>query len=62
MLTFVQDDADEFKFQVDWRPPGKAEERIKQLFVPLMNTTGKSPDLISLHSGSKSRLLAFECS
>jgi hypothetical protein len=50
---YGMDEADEFKWQPDWRPPGKAEDRIKQLFGPFMNSTGKAPDLVSLHSGSK---------
>lgn len=45
------DDVDEFQWQIDWRPPGKAEKRIEELFVPFMQQIGTPPDFIMLHAG-----------
>lgn len=49
------DDSDEHSQAHDWHPPGKAEDRIEQLFKTFtesMKAAGKEdPSFISLHSG-----------
>ena len=50
------DDQDEFEGQLDWHPPGKAEDRIDELFLPYTQKLGRKIDMIQLHSGSTRRL------
>ena len=56
-LTFTNgfmyglDDEDNFKQQPDWHPPGKAEDRIDQLFKVHASQLDYPPSFISLHSG-----------
>ena len=47
-------DQDEFSGQPDYHPPGKAEDRIDQLFRPYTQKLGRKIDMIQLHSGSAS--------
>lgn len=56
-LTFTNgfmyglDDEDNFRQQPDWHPPGKAEDRIEQLFKVHASQLEFPPSFISLHSG-----------
>lgn len=45
----MQDDIDEFAAQGDWHPPGLAEDRITELFLPMMRQIGQiqyDPDYV----------------
>jgi hypothetical protein len=48
----AQDDEDAFRWQGDWHPPGKAEDRLKELFIPFTAQLEHPPSFIQLHSGS----------
>lgn len=39
------------KAQHDWRPPGKFEDRIDQLFAPFTEQIGRQVDMVVLHAG-----------
>lgn len=54
MCVCVQDDKDDFSTATDWHAPGQFEQRLEELFKPFMNQLNKTPDLISLHTGSAS--------
>ncbi|GAA6063029.1 hypothetical protein JCM10212_001008 [Sporobolomyces blumeae] len=45
------DDEDNFRQQPDWHPPGKAEDRIDQLFKVHASQLPHPPSFISIHSG-----------
>ncbi|GAA5912095.1 uncharacterized protein JCM6883_007109 [Sporobolomyces salmoneus] len=45
------DDEDNFRQQPDWHPPGKAEDRVSQLFLPHTSQLPHPPSFISIHSG-----------
>ncbi|GAA5876797.1 hypothetical protein JCM3774_003476 [Rhodotorula dairenensis] len=45
------DDEDNFRQQPDWHPPGKAEDRIDQLFKVHTDQLPFPPSFISVHSG-----------
>ncbi|GAA97175.1 uncharacterized protein L969DRAFT_84401 [Mixia osmundae IAM 14324] len=50
---YGMDDTDEHSGQADWHAPGKVEDRLDQLFGPMidMATNNHGPDLILFHSG-----------
>lgn len=50
-----QDDEDNFRQQPDWHPPGKAEDRIDQLFKVHTDQLPHPPSFISIHSGREYR-------
>jgi len=45
------DDVDDFQFAPDWIAPGKAEERVTELFKPFADRLETPPSLIQIHSG-----------
>ncbi|GAA5932462.1 hypothetical protein JCM1841_000589 [Sporobolomyces salmonicolor] len=45
------DDEDNFRQQPDWHPPGKAEDRVDQLFKVHTDQLPFPPSFISIHSG-----------
>ncbi|KAM0786895.1 hypothetical protein ACM66B_002319 [Microbotryomycetes sp. NB124-2] len=45
------DDEENFRAQPDWHPPGKAEDRVDQLFKPHSRQMPQPPSFISIHSG-----------
>lgn len=47
----VMDEEDDFSFAHDWMAPGRAEDRIEQLFKAFTDRLEHQPSLIVLHSG-----------